>query len=96
MKELLNLWTKNVHFTFKGKIYVQNDDVEMGLPLGSVLANIFMVEFEQLVIPTLMDKMKCWAEYEDGTLCYIKAYSIEYVLNVFSSQELMQKRVKLY
>ena len=59
MKELLNLCTKNVHFTFEGKMYVQNDDVEMGLPLGSVLANIFMVEFEQLVIPTLMDKMKC-------------------------------------
>ena len=59
MKELLNLCTKNVYFTFEGKIYVQNNDVEMGLPLGPVLVNIFMVEFELLVIPTLMDKMKC-------------------------------------
>ena len=40
-------------------IYVQNDGVAMGSPLGPVLANIFMVELERLVTPTLMDKMKC-------------------------------------
>ena len=59
MKELLNLCTKSVHFTFDGNIYVQNDGVAMGSPLGPVLANIFMVELERSVIPTLMDKMKC-------------------------------------
>ena len=47
MKELLNLCTKSVHFAFHGNIYVQNDDVSMGSALGTVLANIFMVELEQ-------------------------------------------------
>ena len=49
MKEPLNLCTKSFHFTFDGNIYVQNDGVAMGLPLGPVLANIFMVEMERSV-----------------------------------------------
>ena len=72
MKELLNLCTKSVHFTFDGNIYVQNDGIAMGSPLGPVLANIFMVELDRSVIPTLMEKMKCWRRYVDETLCYIK------------------------
>ena len=69
MKELLNLCTQSVHFTFDGNIYVQKDGVAMGSPLGPVLANIFMVELERSVIPTLMDKMTCWTRYVDDTLC---------------------------
>ena len=84
MKELLNLCTKSVHFTFEGNIYVQNDGVAMGLPLGPILANIFMVELERSVIPTLMDKMKCWTRYVDDTLCYIKTDSIDYVLKMLN------------
>ena len=42
--------------TFSGNIYAQNDDVAMGLPLGLVLPNIFMVELERSIIPTLTDK----------------------------------------
>ena len=56
----------------------------MGLPLGPVLANIFMVEWERSVIPTLMDKMKCWTRYVDDTLCYIKTDSIDYVLKILN------------
>ena len=49
---------------------------------GFILAIIFMIELERSVIPTLMDKMKCWARYVDDTLCYIKADSIDYVLKM--------------
>ena len=56
----------------------------MGSPLGAVLANIFMVELEQSVIPTLMDKMKCWTRYVDDTLCYRKIDSIDYVLKMLN------------
>ena len=40
MKELLNLYTKSVHFLFNNKIYIQVDGVAMGSPLGPLLANI--------------------------------------------------------
>ena len=56
----------------------------MDVPLGPVLANIFMVELERSLIPTLIDKMKCWARYVDDTLCYIKTDSINYVLKMLN------------
>ena len=56
----------------------------MGSPLGPILANIFMVELERSVIPTLMDKMKCWTRYVDDTLCYIKTDLIDYVLKMLN------------
>ena len=48
MKELLNLCAKSIHFAFNSNIYVQNDGVAMGLPLGPVLADIFMVELQRI------------------------------------------------
>ena len=41
-----NLRTKNVQFSFNNDICFQTDGVEMGSPLGPVIANIFMVELE--------------------------------------------------
>ena len=43
MKELLILFTENVHFTFDNEIYIQVDCVAMGSPLHAVAANIFIV-----------------------------------------------------
>ena len=84
MKQLLNLCTKSVHFTFEGNISVQNDGVAMGWPLGPILGYIFLVELDRSVIPTLTDKMKCWTRYVDDTLCYIKTDSIDYVLKMLN------------
>ena len=84
MKGLLKLCTKSVDFTFDGNIYIQNDGVAMGSPLVPVLANIFLVELELSVIPTLMDKMKCWARCVDDTVCYIKTGSIDYVFKILN------------
>ena len=53
IKELLHLCTKNVHFIFNGEIYIQIDGVAMGSPLGPVLAHIFIVELETILIPKL-------------------------------------------
>ena len=36
MKKLLTLCSKNVHFTLNNEIYVQNDGVAMGSPLGPI------------------------------------------------------------
>ena len=44
MRELLYFCTKNAHFMFNNKIYIQNDSAAICSPLDPVLANIFMVE----------------------------------------------------
>ena len=53
MENLLYLWTKHVHFSYGGRIYIQVDGVAMGSPLGPILANIFMAELEIAMIPSL-------------------------------------------
>ena len=82
MKELLILCTKNVHFTFNNETYIQVDGVAMGLPLGPVPANIFMVELETSVIPNLSNKVKLWKRFVDDTYCLAR---LEYIDNIIST-----------
>ena len=82
MKELLILCTKNVHFTFNNETYIQVDGVAMGLRLGPVLANIFMVELETSVIPNLSNKVKLWKRFVDDTYCLAR---LEYIDNIIST-----------
>ena len=49
MKKLLQICTKEMHFSFNDVIYRQVDGVAMGSPLGPVLANTFMVTGTNIV-----------------------------------------------
>ena len=71
MKLLLEMCTKNVHFSFNEQIYTQVDGVAMGSPLGPVIAGIFMVSLEIQTVPNLTS-VKTWKRYVDDTFCVIK------------------------
>ena len=71
MRELLYLCTKDVPFMFNEKLYIQNDGVMMGSPLGSLFANIFMCELENTIIPELTN-LKKWRRYVDDTFAFVK------------------------
>ena len=91
MKESLFLCTKNVHFSFNNQIYIQVDGVAMGSPLGPVLANIFMVELESSIIPTLNDQIKLWKRFVDDTYCFAKC---EYTNNILSTLNSFHPNIK--
>ena len=64
MKEMLTRCTKNVHFTYNKKIFVQTDGVALGSPLGPVLADIFMIELEKTLLPDIyILYIKFWRRY---------------------------------
>ena len=85
LRKLLELCTKEMHFSFNDVIYKQVDGVAMGSPLGPVLANVFMVELENQLIPKMSEKVSLWERYVDDTFTFIKENEIENVKNVLNT-----------
>ena len=80
MKELSHLYTKHVHFTFSGDIYIQIDGVGMGSPLRPLLATVFMFPLEESIVTALKDCLVHWKRYVDDTYAYIAPDKIDYVV----------------
>ena len=57
----------------------------MGFPLGTVLANIFIVELEQNMISTLPKDVSLWKRYVDDTICFVNSNCINHVLELLNS-----------
>lgn len=85
MRALLNICTKEMHFCLNNKIYKQDDGVCMGNPLGPVIANIFMVELENILVPTMSAVLPEWIRYVDDTFTFVKKGELENVLNILNS-----------
>ena len=66
-------------------MYLQVDDVGMGSPLVPVFSNIFMVELERNIVPTLTNDISLWKRYVEDTICFIKLTSINKVLETINS-----------
>ena len=81
MQKLLLICTKEMHFSFNGRIYQQIDGVAMGSPLGPVIANIFMSELEQTLVPTLAQDICFWTRYVDDTFAFVREGSVERILD---------------
>ena len=67
LRKLLEFATKKSHFLFDGKYYDQIDSVAMGSPLGPVLANIFMCDFEEKWLMNAKISPSFWNRYVDDT-----------------------------
>ena len=85
MKDMLILYTKNVHFSMNGDIYLQIDGVAIGSPLGPVLAEIFMVELEISLVPKLCNYFKFWRRFVDDTITFANIEAIYHILTVLNS-----------
>ena len=62
-------------------MYKLNDGIAMGSLLGPVLVNMFMVELERTIIPSLSDQIKLWKRYVDETIDFFKTEEIKNVLS---------------
>ena len=84
-EKLLYLCTKHVHFSYSGKICIQLDGVEMGSPLGPVLANTFMTELEIAIIPSLGNYLQNWKRFVDDTFAVVLLDKIGHIVNQLNS-----------
>ena len=65
--------------------YVQTDGVAMDSPLGPVLANIFMIELENSLLPNLIKYITFWKRYVDDAICFAKKETTEFIISVLNS-----------
>ena len=84
-KEMLILCTKNVHFTFESRTYVQTDVVAMASPLGLVLADIVIIELENSLLPKLTKYITFWKRYLDDTISFVKISTTGFLISVLNS-----------
>ena len=58
MKKFLTICPKNAHFNFNFNVSIQIGEAAMAPPLGPAIANIFMVELQSVLVPTLNENIK--------------------------------------
>lgn len=91
----LILFTKNAHFTFDEEIQIQVDCVLIGLPLGSVLPDVFMATSRRYLVSKLEIHGKIWKCFVDKSLSFVEIGYAEYAileLNNFHSNTKGRKR----
>ena len=54
-------------------------------PLGPVLADIFMIELENSLVPNLIKYITFWKRYVDDTICLVKKSTTEFIIPVLNS-----------
>ena len=57
----------------------------MGLLLRPVLADIFMVEFENNIVPLLQENLSLLKQYVDEPICFAKIGIINYITKKFNN-----------
>ena len=72
LKNLLLFATEKSHFVFDGQYYDQIDSVAMASPLGPVLANIFMCDFQEKWVMKDINQLTIWFRYVDDTFALFK------------------------
>ena len=51
----------------------------MGSSLDPVLVDIFMVKLQNTIVPALREYLSFWKRYGDGTICFVKIWTIKYI-----------------
>ena len=57
----------------------------MGSPLGPVLADVFLIELENSLLPKLTKYITLWKQYVDDTICFVKVGTTEFIISVLNS-----------
>ena len=76
---------KNFYFTFNEEVYKQTDGVALVSLISPVLADIFMGELKNNIVPVLQENFSFWKGYVDDTICFLKIGTISYITKIFNN-----------
>ena len=64
---------------------MQVDGVAIESPLGPVLADIFMIQLEKVILLELTECIKYWKRYVNDRISFVKFGSINYIITKLNS-----------
>ena len=84
--QLLRLCLTSTSFIYGGKHYQQIDGLAMGSPVSSVVADIFMEEFETKAFSAYNNTPRLWRRFVDDVLAIVKRSSARELLAYLNDQ----------
>ena len=84
-KHEVSINIKNVNFIFNEEVYIETDSEAMGSAQGPVLADIFMVELENNIVPVLQENVSFLKRHVDDTICFVKIVTINYITKILNN-----------
>ena len=82
---LLEFCLTNAYFSFQNKLYEQKEGAAMGSPISSIVANIFMEDFEIRALATSPSTPKIWKRFVDDAFTVINKNHKEAFLDHLNS-----------
>ena len=79
--DLLEMCLKSTYFSYGGDFFEQRE----GSPVSAVVADLYMVFFEELALRTAPTKPRLWKRYVDDTCCIVKKGTVEELLTHLNS-----------
>ena len=92
LENLLSICTTKTPFkNIDGSIYYQVDGVSMGSPLAPVMANFYMSNLENKIIPQLQNKPTLYIRYVDDTLLLVDSFEhMENIKQTFNNSSVLK------
>ena len=84
---LLEFCLTSTYFLFQGKHYEQVQGAAMGSPIGCLIANLFMEEFEVKVLSTCPHPASLWLRFVDDTFVITKPEHSQELLHHINSKD---------
>ena len=86
MTQLLCFWLSSTSFQYNGQHYQQLDGVAMGSPVSSVIADIFMEDFEDKAFAAYSNPPRLWKRFVDDILAIVKKTEVDTLLQFLNNQ----------
>ncbi|CAH8669503.1 unnamed protein product [Schistosoma bovis] len=82
----------NIHLIFRGDLYRQKEGIAMGLPISSIVANLFMNSLGINAIARSVCPPKVWLRYVDDIFIIVKQDGLE---DLFENVNNISESIKL-
>ena len=79
--DLQEMCLRSIYFSFGGNFYEQKEGAAMGSLVSAVVANLYMVFFEELALETALTRPRLWKRYVDDTFFILRKGSTEELLH---------------